>query len=586
MKNTKTTKTFSFACIAHFSAFFAVTCILFLSGCQNEKVKEEKKVVVRSVQDVNKITAEQLEDLLSDAKNDTVLVLNKDILLAYSFFKSLYLDKYVTLFSTKGKINELGDSLFSIIKDARFYGLIPNDYHFKKIDSLRQNFFSKKDSSYDAYAIAKADLLLCDAYFKFGAHLNKGRFYPDSLLVEWNPHKLDKNWTEILTWGLNSKNLRKALDSLEPKHEGYVLLKQELRNYILDNEKINWDSVSFYNITDTARLFENIKQRLIITGDYDSSVKVSYRRIKVPITQRITDSLKLAAAIKSFQERVNLDPDGKLGKYTKQALSQNKELTIRQMEMALERWRWEPKEFPKKYFWVNIPSADLHVFEWDKKKKKDTLVLLSNVVVGKPENQTPVLKSKINYLIVYPYWKVPFSIAWKEILPAVQNDTSYLRRKGFEVLGAHGVVKDISKIKWKKYNKENLPYMFRQVIGGENSLGVLKFNFNSRYGIYMHDTNSKKYFKTFYRWQSHGCVRLECYYEAARFIIREDTLKLPYDTLDAWLATPDQKKINLTKQIPIYIRYYTNIADSMGLHQYIDIYRKDEKMMKLLYKNK
>ena len=38
-------------------------------------------------------------------------------------------------------------------------------------------------------------------------------------------------------------------------------------------------------------------------------------------------------------------------------------------------------------------------------------------------------------MIVYPYWKVPFSIAWKEILPAVQNDTSYLRRKGFEVIG-------------------------------------------------------------------------------------------------------------------------------------------------------
>lgn len=282
---------------------------------------------------------------------------------------------------------------------------------------------------------------------------------------------------------------------------------------------------------------------------------------------------------------MNLEPDGKLGKYTKQALAQNKELTIRQMEMALERWRWEPKEYPKKYFWVNIPSCDLHVFEWDKKQKKDTLVLLSNVVVGKPENQTPVLKSKINYLIVYPYWKVPFSIAWKEILPALQHDTSYLRRKGFEVIGAHGKVVDPRKIKWKKYNKTNLPYSFRQRIGEDNSLGVLKFNFNSRYGVYMHDTNSKKYFKTFYRWQSHGCIRLEQYYEAARFIIRDDTLKIPYDTLDAWLGKQEQQKINLRKQIPIYVKYFTAIADSLGLHRYIDIYRKDEQMMKMLYKN-
>lgn len=189
-------------------------------------------------------------------------------------------------------------------------------------------------------------------------------------------------------------------------------------------------------------------------------------------------------------------------------------------------------------------------------------------------------------MIIYPYWKVPYSIAWKEILPAVQADTSYLRRKGFEVLGAGGRVVDPRKIKWKKYNKDNLPYSFRQVIGEENSLGILKFNFNSRYGVYMHDTNSKKYFKTFYRWQSHGCIRLEQYYEAARFIIRDDTLKIPYDTLDAWLAKQEQQKINLRKQIPIYVKYYSSVADSLGLHRYIDIYRKDEAMEKMLYKNK
>jgi murein L,D-transpeptidase YcbB/YkuD len=562
----------------------AVLFSFIFSSCSSEKNTEEKKVVVRSIQDVNKISGEQLADVLENHKNDSVLMLNKDVLLSYSFFKSLYIDKYKTLFSSKGKTNALGDSVFSIIKDARFYGLIRDDYHFTKIDSLQKNFFNKADSSYDAYAIAKADLLLCDAYFKMGAHLNKGRFYPDSLLLEWSPNKLDSNWISILTWGLETKNLRKALDSLEPKQEGYVLLKQEFRKYILQNEKINWDSVSFYNITDTAKFYENLKQRLIITGDYDSAVKYSTRKIKVTITPKIKDSLILAEGIKSFQKKMNLESDGKLGKFTRQALSQDKESTIRQMEMALERWRWEPKEYPKKYFWVNIPSADLHVFEWDKKKKEDTLVLFSNVVVGKPENQTPVLKSKINYMIIFPYWKVPFSIAWKEILPAVQADTSYLRRKGFEVIGAHGTVVDPKKIKWKKYNKTNLPYSFRQVIGEDNSLGVVKFNFNSRFGVYMHDTNSKKYFKTFYRWQSHGCIRLEHYYEAARFIIRDDTLKIPYDTLDAWLATPEQQKINLKKQIPIYVKYFSSVADSTGLHRYIDIYRKDEQMQKMLYK--
>lgn len=568
------------------SRFLYLTSILLLlASCSNENTTEEKKVVVKKVQDVDKIVAEQLGDMLEAGKGKTTLVLHKDTLLAFSFFRELYGEKNKELFSQRGKMNELGDSIFKIIKEARWYGLIPKDYHYQKIDSLRQLFFNKTESSYDAYAIAKADLLLCDAYFKFGAHLNKGRFYPDSLLLEWNPNKLDTNWTKILMWGLNTKNIRRALDSLEPKHEGYVMLRKEFRKYLLEVDSMNWDSISFINVTDTVKLYADLKQRLINTGDYDTTVKYSTRRIKIPITQHIKDSCILAEAIKSFQKKMNLEPDGKLGKHTRRALAHNKEADIRQMEMALERWRWEPKEYPKKYFWVNIPSCDLHVWEWYKKEKRDTLVLLSNVVVGKPENQTPILKSKINYIIIYPYWKVPYSIAWKEILPAVQADTSYLRRKGFEVLGAHGTVVDPRKIKWRKYNKENLPYSFRQRIGEDNSLGICKFNFNSRYGVYMHDTNSKKYFKTFYRWQSHGCIRLEHYYEAARFIIRDDTLKIPYDTLDKWLATPNQQKINLRKQIPIYVKYFSTRADdSTGLHRYIDIYKKDDEMARLLYK--
>jgi murein L,D-transpeptidase YcbB/YkuD len=235
---------------------------------------------------------------------------------------------------------------------------------------------------------------------------------------------------------------------------------------------------------------------------------------------------------------------------------------------------------------VNIPSADLHVWEYDKKEKKDTLVLFSKVVVGKPETPTPhSVKSKINYMLIYPYWNVPYSIAWKEILPAVKRDTSYLRRKGFEVVDSKGNVLDISKLNWKRYNKNYLPFKFRQRIGDENSLGICKFNFNNKYGIYMHDTNSRKYFKTFYRFQSHGCIRLEKFVEAAKFLIRDDTLRLPYDTLMRYFATPIQRQISMKKPFHIYIKYYTVRADdSTGLHMYIDIYRRDEKMMKMLYK--
>lgn len=546
----------------------------FFISCRHEEEKvEEKKIEVKKVQDVNASVSQVLASIFKKRLNDSMLVLVKDTIRTLPFFKSNY-DGNILLWTDKGRYTTLGDSLMKLIAEARFYGLIPDDYHLPRLRELQRRSYDSATQAYDAFALAESEVLMSDAYYKFGAHLNKGRFYPDSLLLEWNPKKLDSNWVSFLKEGIRTKNLRAAFDSLEPKHEGYHFLKVELKKYILEHAQLDWDSVSFVNVKDTVLMYSQIKNRLMISGDYDSTVKGN-------------DSVKIARALKKFQKKLNLESDGKLGKYTKQALSYNKEKVIRQMEMALERWRWEPREFPKRYFWVNIPSADLHIWEYDKKEKRDTLVLYSRVVVGKPETSTPVVKSKINYMLVYPYWNVPYSIAWKEILPMVQRDTSYLRKKGFECVDGKGRVLDISKLKWKKYNKDYLPFKFRQRIGGDNSLGICKFNFNNKYGIYMHDTNSKKYFKTFYRWQSHGCIRLEKFVETARFLIRDDTLRTPYDTLSAWFATPVQHQINIRKPVPIYVKYYTARADdSTGLHFYLDVYRKDEKMMRLVYKGK
>lgn len=552
------------------------TLILFfcfyLVSCNNNADKEIEKIEVRQPQEVNNEVVKILSEIYSKSLNDSVLIINKDTLIAFPFFDKLK-PKTDLLFSDKGKLSPLGDSIYTIIKNARNYGLYKNDYHYIELERLTSNFFNKKDDVYDVLSIAFAEILLTDAYLKFGAHLNRGRFSADTIMLEWNPKKLDTNWVDILKMGLLKNNITLAFDSLEPKHQGYHFLKQALVNYIKENENVIWDSISFTNVTDTLKLKQHLKERLKNTGFYNDSLPVN-------------DSLKLAKAIKLFQQQFNLEPDGKLGKYTKQALAMDKETTIRQMEMALEHWRWEPYKYPEKYAVVNIPSAEINVWEWDKKHKEDTLVLFSKIVVGKPENQTPTLKSKINYMLIYPYWSVPYSIAWKEILPMVQRDTNYLHKKNFEVINGKGeVITNLGKLNWKRFNKDYLPVKFRQRIGNENSLGICKFNFNNKYGVYLHDTNSKRYFKTFYRYQSHGCMRLEKFVDLARFLIREDTLKLPYDTLNAYFARPIQQQINMRKPLQLYVRYYTAMVDDKNkLQKYIDIYHKNEVMMKMIYK--
>ncbi len=542
--------------------------LLLLSCVGKGPATTEQTVVVKTPQDVNKTVYEQLKLIVEPKANDSLLTIGNVTLLTFPYIKNIISD-YQPLWTDKGKFTDLGDSLFSLIRNAMHYALYKEDYHFSLIDSLSRNFYDKSKDEYNATIIAQTELLLYDGYLKMGAHVNKGRFYPDSLLLVWNPFKLNADWFTILHDGIKNKNLRAAIETLEPRQEGYVFLRDEFRKYIYDNTAVEFDSIPFSSAGDSiALLKQKIMERFKITGEYDSTITGN-------------DSVVFIKAMKRFQKNWHLEPDGKIGKLTKQALQYNREKVIRQMEMAIERWRWEEPKMPKIYFWVNIPAFTLRVME------EDTVVIKSNVVCGKPETQTPLLKSKINHMLIYPYWNVPYSIAWKEILPAVQRDTSYLRKKNMEVINMAGAVVESHTVKWKKYNKENLPFRFRQRIGEDNSLGIVKFNFYNKHGVYLHDTNSKRYFKTAARSQSHGCIRLEKYMEVARFLLRDDTLKIPYDTLDAYMATPMQRQIDLKKKHPIYIKYFTAEADSTGnLQLYLDIYRKDEQMAELIYGKK
>ena len=120
--------------------------------------------------------------------------------------------------------------------------------------------------------------------------------------------------------------------------------------------------------------------------------------------------------------------------------------------------------------------------------------------------------------------------------------------------------------------------------GSENSLGIVKFFFNNKEGVYLHDTNSKRLFKKEVRALSHGCVRLEEYWEFAKFLVRDDSVKIPRDTLAAWFKKNEQRIVRLKKQVPLYIKYFTaEVLNGNRLVIYPDIYGRDEKIIRRLY---
>lgn len=214
------------------------------------------------------------------------------------------------------------------------------------------------------------------------------------------------------------------------------------------------------------------------------------------------------------------------------------------------------------YIMVNIPETQLRYF------KNSQLALAMKTVVGKKKTPTPLLSSHITNIVTLPYWNVPFSIATKELIPKIQKDENHLKQNNFEVIDAKGNPVDETKLNWANYNETNFPYFFREATGPQNTLGVLKFNLQNPFSIYLHDTNVKSAFTRKYRFLSHGCIRLEKPIELASLLAdgQIDTKALKNAKKDT-----DPKIIRLTRKVPVFIVYMPVIVDGEKV-----VFLKDE----------
>ena len=266
----------------------------------------------------------------------------------------------------------------------------------------------------------------------------------------------------------------------------------------------------------------------------------------------------------------------------------SKEESQRVLQVNLERLRWKNKPKESKYVIVNIPDFHLDVMDGGKSvlgmkvcvgkgRNANYAKTLMNYVdtdkVDKPVHETPLLNSLIHSAEVNPVWNIPESIANKEIMVQAAKDPYYLSNKNIDVYKNGHKVDDVESIDWSAANKSD--YEFKQEPGDDNALGKIKFLFNNKSSVYLHDTNAKAAFGDNMRAVSHGCVRLEKPLDLAHELFG-DGPKYSLIQTDMGTDKPDPTTISLPKKVPVYITYVTCWADSTGTLQYRgDVYGQD-----------
>ena len=85
-----------------------------------------------------------------------------------------------------------------------------------------------------------------------------------------------------------------------------------------------------------------------------------------------------------------------------------------------------------------------------------------------------------------------------------------------------------------------------------DSLGVVKFNLQSPFSIYLHSTNLQSSFSRDLRFLSHGCIRLEKAFELAKVLAPD---KIDVNELKRGKKNTESKTIKLARKIPVFIIY-------------------------------
>lgn len=549
-----------------------VPVILVFASCKNKQSKKGENIAATPQQLQEKVADFIQSSIINAAENGGRLP--DSLVLSQSRLAKLLYEKngFAPAWCKEEKWLPAGDSLFTILSKAQLLGLFPEDYHVREITGIRQEFNTDslgKGARKNVVLWSKADMMLSDAFFQLVKDVKLGRLPQDSITLR-KDSVLSDSFYLVQFDALQQYPVDKIIESLEPRHPEYKLLKKGIQKFL--------DSASYGQYTkvpqpgkDQAGFKKILQKRLFEEGfiAYDSVA---------------ADSVSLAEAVKKFQQKKGISVDGRAGEGTIRMLNDSDRERFIRIAISMDKYKLLPEKMPAQYIWVNIPAYQMQLVAGDSVK------IYSKVVVGKNKTRTPVLTSNISELITYPQWVPPPSIVQKEILPAVKKNPGYLAKKGFSLLDSKGEEVDPYTVDWSKYSK-GIPYRIVQGSGDANALGIMKFVFPNKYSVYLHDTNQRYLFGQTMRSLSHGCVRVQEWEKLTYYLIRNDSISsgranARADSVKTWLQNKQKRSIALKKKMPVFIRYITCEGRSGGIVFYDDVYSEDKRLREKYFASK
>jgi murein L,D-transpeptidase YcbB/YkuD len=467
-------------------------------------------------------------------------------------------------------------SIIGILQKAADKGLDPEDYDGSRWAARLAHLPAASETE---VAHFDAALTVCTMRYISDLHIGKvnPKYFHFGLDVEHKKYSLPEFLRQRL---VDASDPKAVLDLVEPPFPGYKRTEAALVQYFDlarrdDGEPLPVPVKALVPGSPYPGV-PRLTRLLRLLGDLPPDANTDASADANTYTGPLVD------AVKRFQRRHGLPPDGRLDAQTLRSLNTPLSSRVRQMQLTLERWRWLPHDFEAPPIIVNIPEFHLRAYSTN---QEGPVALEMNVIVGKAYgHKTPVFAETMQYVVLRPYWNVPPSIQRSEIVPGIQKDRDYVTQKGFEVTTHDGKVVTSGAIDDDVLARLRAGTLeVRQKPGPTNSLGLVKLIFPNSYNVYLHSTPAPELFSRSRRDFSHGCIRLEKPDELTAWALRNNPGWTLERVRQAMKSGSDNQRVNLAKPVPVLILYGTAIVDEAGaVHFLDDIYGLDTDLEKVL----
>ena len=431
---------------------------------------------------------------------------------------------------------------------ARSAGLDPADYSLASVDSLIALAGDSDDHS-------SLDVMATHTLFRYARDIIQGRVDPSRIDTMWSASARRPDPYVLAAAAMKAGRVGRALASLGPAQLPAIRLQTELVAYQGMADHGGWSRVPW--------------GAALALGDSGARVRLLQRRLQVTADLPVIDSLgwftpATDSAVRRFQMRHGLTPDGIVGRWTLAALNVSASARVRQLALNLERWRWLPRTLGRQYIMVNSATYALALVDSSGVQQRH------DVIVGRRDWPTPIVSAALTEIVFNPRWNIPRSIAVAEVLPAEQRDSSYITRQHIHVLSdtteqAREIRPD--SVDWNGLTDSSFALRLWMEAGPGNPLGRVRLAVPNRFNVALHDTPDTALFAAPARSFSHGCVRVAGI-DSLVSVLAQRLADWPADSVQAAFTAPTERRLVLSRTMPVHFVYWTAWVDDDGTVQF------------------